>query len=142
MAEGISLNDELVSAFIPISTDADIVIARKLSRELATVIGFSGTDLTIIATAVSEIARNILEYAKTGEIKIRKSTREGKKGIQIIASDRGPGIPDIFRAMQDGYSTSNGLGLGLSGSMRLMDDFNIVSESGKGTTVTMTKWQT
>lgn len=125
---------------VPITSDADVVAARQRGRSLATQVGVSGADLTLIATAISEVARNILLYAKRGEI-ILKSTKEGNnRGIIVIARDEGPGISDLALAMQDGYTTGKGLGLGLPGAKRLMDEFDIVSAVGKGTTVTMKKW--
>jgi serine/threonine-protein kinase RsbT len=97
--------------------------------------------MTLIATAISEVARNIVTYAGSGEIVLQVVQRGHRCGILIIARDRGPGIADIERTMADGYSTSRGLGLGLPGSKRLMDEFEIVSRVGKGTEITMTKWE-
>lgn len=128
------------SVRVPIHIDADIVIARQQGRALATKLGFSGSDLTIIATAISEVARNILEYAGNGEIKVSLVQQGSKVGIAVVAKDEGPGIRDIAQAMQDGFSTGRGLGLGLPGTRRLMDEFDIVSKVGKGTTVTLKKW--
>lgn len=125
---------------IPIAHDADIVTARQEGRGMAASIGFSGSDLTVIATAISEIVRNIVVYAKSGEVQLSPISQGGRRGIQIVAQDRGPGIPDIPRAMMDGYSTGGSLGLGLPGARRLMDEFDIVSTLGKGTTITMKKW--
>lgn len=125
---------------VRIGSSADIVTARHEGRLLSSQVGFLGSDLTVIATAISEIARNIVEYAKEGEILLRPIHQNPKQGILIVASDKGPGIPDVRRALQDGYSTGQGLGLGLPGAKRLMDEFEIVSETGKGTTVTMKKW--
>jgi serine/threonine-protein kinase RsbT len=125
---------------IVIRSDEDIVTARQEGRSLANHLGFSGSDLTVIATAISEVARNIVQYAGCGEIILRSARKNGKLGIVIIASDNGPGISDINKALQDGYSTSNGLGIGLGGAKRLMDEFTIVSPVGKGTTITMKKW--
>ena len=125
---------------LPIRSDADLVAARVQGRQLAEQLGFGSSDLVLIATAISELARNILTYAKTGEITLRPVLRGGRRGIAIIASHKGPGIPDIARAMQDGYSTSSGLGLGLPGAKRLMDEFDIVSQVSRGTTVTIRKW--
>jgi len=117
------------------------VVARQSGRALAAEAGFTGSELTVIATAISEVARNIVNYAQTGEICIQQ-VKSGKQiGLLIVASDRGPGIADVALALQDGYSTSNGLGLGLPGVKRLMDEFEIVSEVGVGTTVTMRKWK-
>jgi serine/threonine-protein kinase RsbT len=125
---------------VPIQSAADIVAARQEGRALATRYGFGGSDLTVIATAISELARNILEYAKAGEIALGPAQKGGRAGITIVARDEGPGIFDVTRAMQDGYSTGKGLGLGLPGVRRLMDEFDIASEVGKGTTVVVKKW--
>src|SRR5450756_978904 len=107
---------------------------------MAARLGFSSTELTLIATAISEVARNIVEYARAGEISLSVVAQGDKRGIIVIACDNGPGIPDIKLAMQDGYSTGKSLGLGLPGAKRLMDEFEIVSEVGKGTKITMKKW--
>jgi serine/threonine-protein kinase RsbT len=125
---------------VPIDHDVDIVAARRRARELATEIGFSGSALTIIATAISEVARNIVVYANRGEIVLTAVQRGNRRGVLVVARDEGPGIPDIPRAMQDGFSTGKSLGLGLPGAKRLMDEFEISSEVGKGTTITMRKW--
>jgi serine/threonine-protein kinase RsbT len=125
---------------VAIRSAADIVAARQEGRALAARFGFDGSDLTVIATAISELARNILEYAKTGEIRLSPAQKGGRNGITIVARDEGPGIHDVPRAMQDGYTTGRGLGLGLPGVRRLMDDFEIVSQIGKGTTVSVKKW--
>jgi len=125
---------------VPIDHDVDIVAARRRARELATQVGFSGSDLTIIATAISEVARNIVVYANRGEIVLSAVQRGNQRGVLVVARDEGPGIPDIPRAMRDGFSTGKSLGLGLPGARRLMDEFEICSEVGKGTTITMRKW--
>jgi RNA polymerase sigma factor (sigma-70 family) len=125
---------------VPVHTDADIVTARATARELAAKLGFSATDLTLIATAVSEVVRNIVKFADAGDV-LFELLEEPRRGIRIVARDTGPGIPDVDRALQDGYSTYKGLGLGLPGARRLMDEFAVVSETGRGTTVTMTKWR-
>lgn len=125
---------------IAINSEIDIVTSRKIGRELATRLGFSSTELTLIATAISEITRNIVEYAKHGEVCISIVQQGNKSGIVVIARDKGPGIPNIKMAMQDGYSTGKSLGLGLPGTKRLMDEFEIISEVGWGTKVTMKKW--
>jgi serine/threonine-protein kinase RsbT len=130
--------DDLVR--IPINRDADIVSARQAARELAGRAGLEGTDLTVLATAVSEVARNIVRFTEGGEIVVEIVEQDGRRGVQVVARDSGPGIPDVEQAMADGYSTYAGLGLGLPGARRLMDDFAVVSEEGRGTTVTMTKW--
>src|SRR5438552_10323565 len=125
---------------VPISSSADIVTARQRGRALAAGLGFSGSDLTVIATAISELARNIIEYATTGEIVLGQGRQDGRPGIVIVARDEGPGIPDVTRALTAGYSTGPGLGLGLPGVRRLMDEFDIASRPGQGTTVTVRKW--
>jgi serine/threonine-protein kinase RsbT len=127
-------------ARVRIQSSADIVTARQQGRSIAAEIGFSNSNLTIIATAISEIARNIVEYAKEGEAVISLINDGPRQGIQIILSDEGPGIPDTSTVMRDGFSTGRGLGIGLPGARRLMDEFEIVSEVGRGTTVTMKKW--
>ena len=136
MERGQSRDDEVC---IPIRGDGDIVAARQAGRELAARLGFSRTDLTLIATAVSEVARNIVRFADSGEVVI-ELIDQPRKGVRILARDTGPGIRDVEKALKDGFSTYNGLGLGLPGARRLMDEFAIVSEVGRGTTVTMTKW--
>lgn len=126
---------------IPIDVDADIVIARQRGRELAAELGFTVVELTLIATAISELARNILLYAKHGEIILCTVQNNDKPGIVVLARDDGPGIADLKQALQTGYSTSGSLGLGLPGVRRLMNEFEIQSEPGKGTTVTVKKWK-
>jgi serine/threonine-protein kinase RsbT len=124
---------------VPIKADVDVVVARQRARGLLSGWRFSGSELTLIATAISEVARNIVSYA--GKIVLRVVRRGQQRGLLVIARDQGPGIADTERAMEDGYSTSRGLGLGLPGSKRLMDEFELVSEVGKGTEVTMIKWE-
>jgi RNA polymerase sigma factor (sigma-70 family) len=121
--------------------DADVVTARQRGREVAARTGFSPTEATLVATVISELARNIVQFAERGEIMVCPVEQGGRSGVRIVARDVGPGIEDVRSALRDGYSTyRGGLGLGLPGSRRLMDEFDIVSEPGKGTTVTMTKW--
>lgn len=127
---------------VRIQSSADIIVARHQGRALASLVGFSNSNLTIIATAISEVARNIVEYAKEGEVTIALINDGNRKGVKIVASDQGPGIADVGLVMRDGYSTGQGLGIGLPGARRLMDEFEIVSEINRGTTVTMTKWLT
>jgi len=115
-------------------------MARQQGRAMAAQLGLSSTNQALVATAISELARNIVEYAGYGEIILELVQQGGRRGIVVIARDQGPGIPDIEKAMQDGFSTSQSLGLGLPGARRLMDDFEIVSQVGKGTTVTVKKW--
>ena len=124
---------------VAINSDQDIVSARQEGRALATKLGFSGVDATFIATAISELARNILAYAGKGEIVLRAIHGSGD-GILVVASDAGPGIRDIPQALRDGFSTSGSLGLGLPGVRRLMDEFEIKSRPGHGTTVSVKKW--
>jgi serine/threonine-protein kinase RsbT len=125
---------------IEIRKDADIVTARQAVRQMASALGFARTDATVIATAVSEIARNIVRFAERGEMAI-EVLYETRYGIQITARDVGPGIADVEQAITPGYSTYRGLGLGLPGARRLMDEFSVSSELGRGTTVTMIKWR-
>jgi serine/threonine-protein kinase RsbT len=126
---------------VSIDCDADIVSARQKGRELASQCGFQTTDLAVIATAISELARNIVRYAVHGEIVLRILEANGRRGIEVVAKDDGPGIPDLTLAMQDGYSTSGGLGLGLPGTRRLMDEFELTSDFGKGTQVIVRRWK-
>ncbi|MCC7416156.1 MAG: anti-sigma regulatory factor [Acidobacteria bacterium] len=127
-------------AIVRIRSGADVIAARKQGRAIASAAGFSPSDLTIIATAISEIARNIVEFAGEGAISIALLNDAGRRGVEIVAADSGPGIPDVGTAMLDGYSTGGGLGIGLPGARRLMDEFDIQSAAGEGTTVTMRKW--
>lgn len=135
-----SSNSEPQENLVPIRSDADIVTARQQGRALAERLGFTGSDLTVIATAISELGRNILTYAGSGDIVLRPAHVGGKRGIAVVARDEGPGIPDVALAVQDGFSTSNSLGLGLPGTRRLMDEFEIDSVVGRGTVVTVKKW--
>jgi serine/threonine-protein kinase RsbT len=129
-------------ARVEIRADTDIVAARQKGRAMATASNFATAEATLIATAISELARNIVLYAKSGEIVLKIVENGSRHGIKIIARDEGPGIVDLDRAMQLGYSTSGSLGLGLPGVKKLMDEFEIVSERGKGTRVTVLKWRT
>jgi serine/threonine-protein kinase RsbT len=126
---------------VSINSDQDIVIARQRGRALAIEVGFSTGDATLIATSISELARNIVSYARRGEIALKIVRAANREGISIVASDSGPGIRDIRQAMTDGFSTSGSLGLGLPGVRRLMDEFEIASEPGRGTVVTVKKWK-
>lgn len=126
---------------ILIASDRDVVTARQQGRAVALQTGFSMSEATLIATAISELTRNIVSYAKHGSLTLQPvHGSNGASGLTIIASDSGPGIADINLALRDGYSSSGGLGLGLPGVRRLMDEFDIVSGAGSGTTVTVTKW--
>jgi serine/threonine-protein kinase RsbT len=126
---------------VPINSENDIVIARREVREVAAQIGFSVTDTTRIVTAASELARNIFKYAGHGVMHWRRIEKENSSGLELQFVDNGPGIADISLAMQEGYSTSKGLGLGLPGVKRLMDEMDIQSTGGKGTTITLKKWR-
>lgn len=127
---------------IPVASDRDIISARQAGKQLSGALGFSAVQTTLIVTAISEVARNILEYARRGTILLRAIQEGDRAGIVIVASDEGPGIPDVERAMQDGYSTGKGLGLGLPGARRMMDEFVLDTRVGHGTTITMKKWVT
>ena len=125
---------------VDIHNSDDIVAARKAGHQLALELGFSLTDVTMIATAISEIARNITSYAGRGAIRVTVADREGRQALVVRAEDDGPGIADIDRALDDGYSTGRGLGLGLPGARRLMDRLVVDSTLGRGTVVEMWKW--
>ena len=134
--------DETVrKARVSIRGDTDVVVACQKGRALAARLGFSSDDQVVVVIAISEVTRNIVRYAQTGEITLDLIRRGDRCGIVVVARDEGPGIPDIEQALQDGYSTGGGLGVGLSGAKRLMDEFEIVSTVGKGTTIEMRKWK-
>ena len=126
---------------VAINSDQDIVGARQKGRTLAAELGFSAADATLIATAISELARNIVSYARRGEIQLHRMQNSVRQGIMVVALDEGPGIRDVSQAMRDGFSTSGSLGLGLPGVRRLMDEFEIASKPGQGTRVTVRKWR-
>ncbi|HSF15242.1 MAG TPA: anti-sigma regulatory factor [Vicinamibacteria bacterium] len=126
---------------IRVTSELDIVRAREKGRTLAAELGFSSVDLTAVATAISELARNIVIYAHLGDIVLQPLNSGNRCGLLVVASDEGPGIADVSRALQDGYSSSGSLGLGLPGTRRLMDEFEIFSQVGKGTRVTIKKWK-
>ena len=127
-------------ARVRVATDVDIVSARQEGRRIASELRFSSSDLTVIAAAISELARSIVAYAGRGEVEIDLVQKNGRRGVSVEARDQGPGIADIALALRDGYSTSGSLGLGLPGARRLMDEFTIVSAPGEGTIVTLRKW--
>ncbi|MDP2309585.1 MAG: ATP-binding protein [Pseudomonadota bacterium] len=126
---------------VPVQVEADILVARRTARVLAVSLDFSHLELTMLATAISEIARNMIVYGKGGQMRFEVEPHPTRKGIRVIARDWGPGIANISRAMDDGFSTGQGLGLGLPGARRLMDEFELSSTVGVGTTITMTKWR-
>lgn len=129
-------DDEII---VDVRADPDIVRARQAARDLGSSAGFGRTDLTMLATAVSEVARNMVRFAGGGRITVRV-VGTPRAGVQVVARDAGPGIPDLDRAMTDGFSTYAGLGIGLAGARRLMDEFEIKTVPGRGTTIAMTKW--
>ncbi len=123
-----------------IRDESDVVVARRRARELASQQRFSEAEAEALATAVTEIARNIVVHAGGGEILFGQAVDGPRRGVVVIARDAGPGIPNIEQAMQDGFSTKHGLGFGLPGARRLVDEFGIESKTGAGTTVTLRKW--
>jgi serine/threonine-protein kinase RsbT len=126
---------------IAIESDADVVTARQRARALAVGLEMPSTDQTLLATAISEIARNITAYAQRGEVVLDVVRDDGgRQGVRVVAHDDGPGIENLEKALTDGYTTGGGLGLGLPGARRLVDDFDIESAPGAGTTVTLVKW--
>jgi serine/threonine-protein kinase RsbT len=126
---------------VPINSEGDIVTARKIVRDATMAMGFSVTDVTRIVTAASELARNAFRYAGSGVMSWRMINASNGVGIELTFQDNGPGIPDIEQAMEPGYTTARGLGLGLPGAKRLMDDMKIESQAGQGTKVTVQKWR-
>ncbi|MBT2727735.1 anti-sigma regulatory factor [Bacillus sp. ISL-75] len=127
-------------SYVKIITEWDIVAARQLGRNIAKELEFGTVDQARITTAISELARNIYLYAGQGEIRIERINGRDKRGIKVIAADNGPGIRDIRKVMEDGYSTSGGLGAGLPGVKRLMDEFDITSSLEEGTIIKTVKW--
>lgn len=125
---------------VPVEGEADIVTARQVGRRLAIDCRLSSTDQTLVATAISEVARNIVQHGGRGEVLLRVLESRGRRGIEVVARDEGPGIADVEAALADGYSTAGSLGMGLPGARRLMDEFQLESALGEGTTVTMRKW--
>lgn len=125
----------------PLATDEDVVRVRKMVRDQLVALGFSLIDQTKMVTAASELARNTLRYGGGGRAEIEQVNNGGRRGLMISFIDEGPGIEDIAKALTDGYTTGGGMGLGLSGARRLADEFELDSEPGKGTRVTITKWK-
>jgi serine/threonine-protein kinase RsbT len=131
------LRDEMMS----IQSSADIVLVRQAVRKWSVELGFSLVDQTKIVTAASELARNTLDYGGGGTVKLETLQEGMRRGLRLTFADQGPGIPDIELALKDGYTTGGGLGMGLSGTKRLMNEFEIVSRVGEGTCITITKWK-
>jgi serine/threonine-protein kinase RsbT len=127
-------------AELRITSEGDIVAARKAIRDAATALGFSLIDVTRIVTAASELTRNIYQYAGSGTMRWRSLNQGGKVGLELLFEDHGPGIPDVDKAMEPGFSTARGMGLGLPGAKRLMDEMTLQSTVGKGTLVEVRKW--
>jgi len=125
---------------VAIRSDLDIVTARVRGRDLARAMGFGVIDQARVATAISELARNVVLYAGEGEMVLQRVEERGRVGLEVVCADAGPGIPDVGMALRDGFSTSNGLGMGLPGTKRLMDEFAIETAPGQGTTITVRKW--
>lgn len=126
---------------MPIQSPSDIVMARQAVRSAAVAIGLSLVDQTKIVTAASELARNTLDYGGGGAVKILVLEENPRKGLRLIFEDHGPGIPDVQQALKDGYTTGGGLGLGLGGAKRLVNDFEIESAPGQGTRIAITRWK-
>ncbi|MCF7802594.1 MAG: anti-sigma regulatory factor [Candidatus Marinimicrobia bacterium] len=135
------MNPENHEDSFEVTSNTDVVRIRDEGRALAKEHGFSVNEQTLIATAISEVCRNIIEYAGTGSVTFRVLRSKNGIGIEITATDNGPGIMDISRAMEDGYTTGKGMGLGLPGVKRIMDQFELISGMGEGTTVKMAKWR-
>lgn len=135
------MTEALAAIRCPIRSEVDVVAARQLGRRMADEMGFSRSDQALIATAISELTRNIVNYAGQGLIEICEVIKGRRHGLRVIATDRGPGIADLNLALTDGFSTGKSLGLGLPGTRRMVDDFAIASPPGQGVTVTITKWK-
>lgn len=133
--------DSITKIRVVVRQDTDIVLACQKGRALAERVGIKGDNQVVVVIAISEVARNIINYAGCGEIFLDAVGQNGLQGISIVARDEGPGISNVEKALEDGYSTGGGLGLGLAGAKRLMDEFEVKSRPGKGTTITMTKWK-
>lgn len=132
--------DVLKSESLPVRTPEDVVLVRTSVRKMAAELKFGIVDQTKVVTAASEIARNTLDYGRGGDLRMETLDNGLKRGLRLIFADRGPGISDIDQALSDGFTTGNGMGLGLGGTRRLMDEFEIVSRLNEGTIVTITKW--
>jgi serine/threonine-protein kinase RsbT len=131
----------LINEERPIETSEDVVAVRQLVRQRAVELGFNLVDQTKIVTAASELARNTLQYGGGGTLRIEEAREGARRGLKLVFEDNGPGIANVELAMKDGYTTGNGLGLGLSGARRLSNEFHIDSEPGRGTRVTIVRWR-
>ena len=131
----------LKKATLPLQTEADIVNARQMVRKWSAELSFSIVDQTKIVTAASELARNTIIYGQGGDVELQALEEVGRRGLRLIFSDQGPGIPDLELALRDGYTTGKGLGLGLSGARRLCNEFDIISRVGEGTRVSIARWK-
>ncbi len=125
---------------VPVQSESDVVAVRRRVREMAAQLGFSLVDQTKVVTAASELARNTVTYGGGGSLRV-ETLNGPRTGLRLIFEDKGPGIPNIELALRDGFTTGSGLGLGLGGSKRLVNDFEIVSRVGEGTKVTITRWK-
>ena len=141
LAPGGSGRRSLMECVVRIASEADILAARRSGRSLAAALGFGPRDLALITTVISELSRNILDYAKEGEIILLEMGGKGKFGITVVGRDQGPGILDVSQALRDGFSTSGSMGMGLPGVRKMMDEFEIQSSPGRGTAVTVRKWK-
>lgn len=130
-----------VVASLPLKTSEDVVRMRQAVRQAAVDCAFSLVDQTKLVTAASELARNAIDHGGGGEVEVRVLARDGRRGVRLLFSDQGPGIPDIEQALRDGYTSGGGLGLGLGGARRLSNEFDIDSGPGRGTRVTITRWK-
>ena len=126
---------------LPLQTSNDVVLARQKVRQWAVELRFSLVDQTKLVTAASELARNALDHGKGGSMSVEVIANAGRSGLRMILEDKGPGIPDIEQALKDGFTTGAGMGLGLGGSKRLVNDFSIESEAGKGTRIVAARWK-
>ncbi|CAG6398889.1 switch protein/serine-threonine kinase; controls the activity of the anxiosome (stressosome) [Actinacidiphila cocklensis] len=140
MSSGVEPVEESAAEESPIVANADVVKARQMVRALAQQARLSLVDQTKLVTAASELARNTLTYGGGGSMRMSIVTRDGRTGVKVVFRDEGPGIPDLELALTDGWSSGKGMGLGLSGARRLADEFDLVSEPGKGTHVVVVKW--
>lgn len=131
----------VISEIINVRSEQDIVLVRQKVRQAAVALKFSLVDQTKIITAASELARNLWIYGGGGVVTLQEKEQNGHRGLQVEFADKGPGIPSIERALQDGYTSGSGMGLGLGGAKRLVNEFKVISAPGEGTTVTIARWK-